>query len=167
LVENVRRLSKDSRRHVFVPMLWRNARNHRAVFFDPGRHDDAAAALLADIHPLGTIISEEAASNGRPLPPSRIATIRDDTHAGRTNGFAKATPANGRRREEHGDVRDSHATRFDGGIERFATKQAETADMLAWGRSTFSAAFPSLAPRRGERVAQTWSLRSKGFVGAG
>jgi len=78
-------------------MLWHIARNHRAVFFDPGRHDDAAEALLAGIRALGTIISEEAPSNGSPLPPSRIVTIRDGTHAGRTNGFAKATPANGRR----------------------------------------------------------------------
>lgn len=92
LVENVRRLSKDSRGHVFVPMLWHIVRNHRAVFFDPGRHDDAAAALLADIRALGTIISGEAPSNDRPLPPSRIATIRDGTHAGRTTGFAKKPP---------------------------------------------------------------------------
>ncbi|MET3436774.1 hypothetical protein [Sphingomonas sp. 1185] len=158
----MRRLSKDSRRHVFAPMLWHIARNHRAVFFDSGRHDDAAEALLADIHPLGTIISEEAASNGSPLPPSRIATIRDGTYAGRTNEFAKATPANDRRREAHGDVRDSRATRFDDGIERFATKQAETADMLAWDRSTFSAAlfFPRPS-QRGEGCADLAFAKAK------
>ncbi|MDQ1157967.1 hypothetical protein QE385_002294 [Sphingomonas sp. SORGH_AS 950] len=88
----MRRLSKDSRRHVFAPMLWHIARNHRAVFFDPDRHADDAETLLADIRPLGTIVLEEAASNGSPLPPSRIATIRDATHAGRTTGFAKKPP---------------------------------------------------------------------------
>jgi len=83
---------------------------------------------LPIFRPLGTILSEEAASNGRPLPPSRIPTIRDGTH---DRICEEATPANDRRREAHGDVRDSRAIRFDGVIERFATKQTETTDMLA------------------------------------
>ena len=57
-------------------MLWHIARNHRGVFFDPGRQDDAAEALLADIRPLGTIASKGTAPNTPPRTSLRLLRRR-------------------------------------------------------------------------------------------